>query len=389
VLPFGCPTGFPVPAGPGGPSPIEHVVLIVRENKTYDALLGDLETGDGNPDLVLYGEDVTPNLHALARRFAHHDNFYDDGEDSTQGHLWLTSAFVNDYMERMNLSGGDFDADVMMEAGAPDFGTFFTHLLRHGVPFRNYGEVVGTMGQWNGQRVMEHTDLRFPGLFFNLSVKDEEKADYVAARLVDDEDFPSFVFIGLPNDHTFGTRPGRPTPESMVNDNDYATGLLVDRISRSRFWPSTAIFIVEDDPQQGADHVDYHRSILVVASPWAKRAHVSSVHGSIPSLLRTIELILGLPPMCRYDALATPLWDAFSPVPDFEPYTVLPRTIADAVNPVDAPGAAASMRMDFSGPDRNPGLGAVLWLARKGTPIPRWASAWRPMVEAFDREGER
>ncbi|HEY3358990.1 MAG TPA: bifunctional YncE family protein/alkaline phosphatase family protein [Polyangia bacterium] len=381
VYPYSCagsavvpPTaGGRTPPAAGGRTPIEHIVLVVRENKTYDSLLGDLGVGDGDPSLAMFGEDVTPNIHALARRFAHHDNFYNDGETSVQGHLWLTSSFVNDYMERIWLEdyrGHGFGDQSVQKAGQPDFGTFFTHLIRHGVSFTNFGEVVGSFGEEAGDSVMNHTDLNYPGVFFNTDVPDEEKARYAAEALVDRGPFPQFVYVLLPNDHTHGTSRNSLTPEAMISDNDYATGLLVERLSKSRYWDSTAIFIVEDDPQQGADHVEYHRSICVVASPWAKRGHVSPVHTSFPSLFRTFELILGLPPMNRFDALATPLWDAFGPTADFEPYTALPRTVADTRNPAGAPGQALSDRMDFSGPDRNPDLGAVLWWARRGAPPP-------------------
>ncbi len=371
VYAWECEGSFPVPTSERTETPIEHIVLIVRENKTYDTLLGDLEAGDGDASLVLYGEEITPNIHALARQFANHDNFYDDSETSVQGHLWLTASFVNDYMERIWLEdyrGNGFGNEAPMRQGQPGFGTWFTHLIRHGVDFTNYGEVVGTFGDYQGDSVMSYTDLEFPGVFFDLDVPDVEKAEYVAARLVDDGIFPPFVFVLLPNDHTKGTRPGALTPEAMINDNDTATGLLVDRISHSDFWPSTAIFIVEDDPQVGADHVDYHRSICVIASPWAKHGYTSSVHTSFPSLFRTFELILGIPPMNRYDALATPFWDSFARVPDFSPFVYTDRTVPDSLNSEAAPGAEYSALMDFSGPDRNPDLGAVLWWARRGAP---------------------
>ena len=324
VYPFECDGTFPIPTTTGGKTPIKHIVLLVRENKTYDALFGSLENGDGDPSLTLYGEDITPNISALARRFAHHDNFYDDSESSVQGHLWLTSSFVNDYMERTWIEGyrdalADFGADSPTERGQPDFGTFFTHMMKNDISFLNFGEVVGTFDEYDGVSVLDHTDLSFPGLFFNLSVKDEEKAKYVIDRLVTQEDFPQFVYLLLPNDHTQGSDAGAPTPESMISDNDYATGLVVEAISHSKFWKETAIFIVEDDPQSGADHVDYHRSILVVASPWAKSGHVSHVQASYPSLFRSFELMLGLPPMNRYDAMATPLYDAFTMKPNMAP----------------------------------------------------------------------
>jgi YVTN family beta-propeller protein len=371
LYPFDCPD-FPVPTKAGNKSPIQHIVLIVRENKTYDTLLGDLgdNSADGDPSLVLYGENITPNLHALARQFAHHDNFYNDSETSTQGHLWLTSSFVNDYMERTWLEDyrnhPGFSSDPALSRGEPQFGTFFTHLIAHNVDFTDYGEITGALGPG----VAAHVDVSFPGVYSNLNVKDQDKATYVATQLVDKELMKPFVYVLLPDDHTNGTGPNSLTPEAMINDNDYATGLLVDRISHSKWWDSTAIFLVEDDPQIGADHVEYHRSICVVMSPWVKHGYVSHVNTSFPSLFRTFELILGLPPMNRYDALAPALFDVFTKKPDSSTFTALSRTVPDTNNPPGAAGASYSALMDFRGLDRNPDLGAVLWWERKGAPPP-------------------
>jgi YVTN family beta-propeller protein len=283
LYPFDCPD-FPVPTTLGNKSPIQHIVLIVRENKTYDTLLGDLgdKNANGDPSLALYGEMITPNVHALARQFAHHDNFYDDSETSTQGHLWLTSSFVNDYMERTWLEDyrnhPGFSSDPDLPRGQPHFGTFFTHLIAHHVDFTDYGEITGALGPG----VAAHWDMGFPGVYFNLSVKDEAKATYVAAQIVDKGLMKPFVYVLLPNDHTNGTGPTNLTPAAMISDNDYATGLLVDRISHSKWWDSTAIFLVEDDAQIGADHLEYHRSICVVMSPWVKHGYVSHVNTSFP-----------------------------------------------------------------------------------------------------------
>jgi len=197
-------------------------------------------------------------------------------------------------------------------------------------------------------------------VFFNLAVRDDDKIAYVVDQMILGGDFPPFVFIGLPNDHTNGTDPGSLTPEAMINDNDHALGLLVDELSHSEYWRSSVVFVVEDDPQSCADHVDAHRSSLLVISPWARRGRVSHVHGSFLSVYRTIELILGLPPLGRTDAAATPLYDAFTNVPDETPYMALPRTIPDDVNPSWYPGAARSAAMDFRGPDRCPELFPVL-----------------------------
>jgi YVTN family beta-propeller protein len=370
IYPAGCPDS-PLLAQ-GKTRPIEHVVLIVRENKTYDALLGDLgdPNAQGDPSLAIYGEGITPNVHALARQFAHHDNFYDDSECSTQGHLWLTSSFVNDYMERTWLEDyrnhPGFSSDPALGRGQPHFGTFFSHLLAQGVDFTDFGEITGALGAG----VISHVDMSFPGGFFNLKVKDQDKASYVATQLVDKGKFPPFVYVLLPDDHTGGTSTSELTPEAMISDNDYATGLLVDRISHSKYWASTAIFLVEDDPQIGADHLEYHRSICVVMSPWVKHGYVSHVQASYPSLFRTFELVLGVPPMNRYDATASPIFDVFTSKPDMATFTALARTVPDTNNLPGATGASYSALMDFRGPDRNPDLGAVLWWASKGAPPP-------------------
>jgi hypothetical protein len=215
-----------------------------------------------------------------------------------------------------------------------------------------------------GRSVSRSIDLSFPGIFFNTDVLDVDKARHVARYISEVEELPRFLYLLLPNDHTNGLGASALTPESMIADNDEATGIVVDAISRSRFWSSTAVFITEDDTQIGSDHVDYHRTLLVIASPWARRGHTSSVHTSFPSLFRTFELILGLPPMNRYDAHATPLWDSFQNTPDMTPYTSLPRRVPSMRNPGRAREARAARRMDFRGPDRNPGLGEALWRAR-------------------------
>ncbi len=365
VFPFACDAPFPVPATQNGETPIEHIVLIVKENKTYDSVLGDLDAGDGDPSLAMWGEKYTPNLHALAKRFAHHDNFYDDSETSVQGHLWLTSSFVDDYMERTwfedyrNHPG--WGEDAVHPYGRPSFFTFFTHLIRHNVDFSMFGEIVGALDSVPEGDVADHVDGGFPGSFFNTGISDVTKAQYVADVLVNQGKFPHFVYVLLPNDHTNGLSGGALTPESMINDNDVGMGVLVDAITHSKYFATTAIFIVEDDPQMGADHVDYHRSFCVVVSPYAKPGYVSHVHTSYPSMFKTFEMILHLPPLNRYDALATPMWDAFQQTPTgLTPFEHVERTIPDTMNGGKTLGAQISAHMDFSGPDKNPDLGDLL-----------------------------
>lgn len=383
-MPFGdCVGTFPVPRAPGDATPIEHVILLVRENKTYDSLLGDLDLPDADrdPSLSQWPEYVTPNIHALATQFANHDNFYDNSESSVQGHLWLTSSFVSEYMERAWIEDyhgvSTFADDSATEVGRPVFGTFFTHLIHQGVDMRNYGEIVGALDSVDGVSVMSKTDLDYPGTFFNTSVPDEEKAAYAAEQLFERGDFPPFVYLLLPNDHGGGPYPD----EVMMADNDYGTGLFIDALARSPYWSNTVVFIVEDDPQSAVDHVDAHRSILLVVSPWARRGHTSHVLSSYPSVFRTIEQILGVPPMNRYDALATPLYDAFTSTPDSTPFTVVPRNFDNAGNPtgprppparrVVEPesarrAAAARECLDLSGPDRNPFLLDIQYAERFG-----------------------
>lgn len=348
----------------GDPTPIQHIVLVVKENKSFDCVFGDFPgaEADPDPDYLMWGSHYTPNQHALATQFTLGDNFYTDSEVSVQGHLWLTGAFVTEYMERTwieNYRNGDFGADADLDQGQPDVGTLFMQLIRSGVNFTNYGEVTGAMGSVGGTTVLSHTDLSFPGTFFNLDVKDETKATYVAGKLTGGT-FPPFVYLGLPNDHTKGTSPGDLTPAAMINDNDYGLGLLINQVSHSSYWASTVFFVVEDDPQSCSDHIDPHRSFLLVVSPWARHGYVTHENGSFLSVYRTIERILGVPPLGRTDAMATPLWDAFTNVPDYTPYDALARTIPDETSKAWYPGAQRSQGLDFRGPDRAPELYPIL-----------------------------
>lgn len=362
------PAVFPVPAERGGPTPINHVLLLVRENKTYDAELGDLETGAGDPDLVLFGEWETPNLHALARQFTNLDNFYTNGEVSIQGHYWLTAGMVNDYTERVVLEegGGRSYANFgVMPVGFPQGSFLWGHLESLGIDFVNWGEIMGVMA--DGDIGM---DQDFPGITFNMNYLDVDKARYVASRILDEGFLPTFAFLLLPNNHTFGAQPGKPTPASMVADNDEATGIVVEAVSQSPFWNSTVIFIVEDDPQQGGDHIDAHRSICLVVSPWAKRGHTSHVHHDLGSLWATIGTIIDMAPLSLYDATAAPMYDAFSATRDSAPYTHIERNVPQAVNAPDAVGAKKSAAMDFSRPDQEVGLARLLWKIVKGSEPP-------------------
>lgn len=368
----GEPRVFPVPEELYGPTPIEHVILLVRENKTYDSELGDLDMpdADGDPTLAIFDEWITPNLHALARQFTNHDNYFTNGEVSLQGHHWLTSVMNNDFYEKTvpGSSGGSERSFAgysgAEEIGWPEGGFIWGYLVDMGVDFVNYGEGDGAMAHG-----LVGLDMDFPGIIYNLADLDVYKASYVISR-IEEGYMPSFTFLLLPNNHTEGSSPGKPTPQSMIADNDQATGMIVDAVSHSPFWERTVIFIVEDDALQGGDHVESHRSICLVVSPWAKRGHTGHVHADIPSVWATIWRILGVPPMGIYDANAAIMFDAFTATPDLTPYTYLDRNVPEQFNMPDAYGAFDSMQMDFSRPDQAKGLPRLLWRLMTGTEPP-------------------
>lgn len=411
IYPFTCDLpNFPIPSQPGQVSPIEHVILVVKENKTFDCVFGDLADLDVERDesLVEWGDFYTPNMHALAREFGLSDNFYSEGEVSDTGHIWLAGGHVTEYVERTWIEsyspGEDFTGYQLYEASGP--GDYFVHMLDNDVDFKVYGEVVGTLSQSKQGKgsVFEHMDGGYPGgPVINYDVKDEDKARYIANQ-IENGQLAAFSYVLFPNDHTVGTSPGKPTPESMVADNDYALGILVDAVSHSQFWANTAIFVVQDDPQGCTDHVDVHRTFVQVISPWARRHHVSHVNVSFASVFATINRILAIPAIGREDATAAPLWDFFTAIPDMAPYTAIPRNVPETFNDAGSPGSALSAQMDFSGPDRNPELEILLlgyraWQRGELTRAefdamladPRGRvgeQRWRDLVEESDEERE-
>jgi len=359
---------FPVPFEFGKRSSfIRHVVFIMRENKTYDSYLGDLGPEyDGDPNLVLFGEEITPNLHKLTRTFSNMTNFYNESDQSVQGHVWVSIGFVNDFTEKnwIAMWGRSGEAQLIIPglepASYPKSGDFFNHLKNHGISVKNYGEyTLAGLEITTGTRF---TNWKFPS---NLGVDDRVKIREFL-RDLENGDMAEFVYMTLPNDHTYGLLPSAPTPEYMVADNDEATGRVVEAISKSPFWKSTVIFIFEDDPQGTPDHIDAHRSIMVVISPWVKRNYISRVRGSFPSLLKTASLILGVPPLNRAIALASTFHDLFTPIPDFTPYTAIPSKVPLQFNPAEGPLAEASKKLDFTTVDQAPELGKILWKYRKG-----------------------
>ena len=362
---------YPVPSvmAEGDERPIEHVVLILKENKTYDAVLGDLGSGNGDPALAVFGEPYTPNAHALARRFANLDNYYADSEHSTQGHNWATQADANDLFEKtdytQNLLIG-YDPSIIAHET-----TVFDHFYDHDVSFRVYGQFVG-IAKDMFDKYEPFVNQKVP--FFNQSIRDVLKAKEFIREL-ELGIFPSFVFLALPNDHTYGTKVGKPTPEVMVADNDHALGLAVEAISKSPYWEKTVIFVFQDDAQgYGGDHVHPQRSICLVIGPWVKPGHTSSVHYSMPSVFRTIEMLFGLPPMNLNTAQAAAMYDVFQPgdgtaTLDTSPYEAIEPDVPYAVNDERAFMAAESEAIGFEQVDDAPGLGYILWHHMKGPDV--------------------
>ena len=385
----GVPAGNPVPTRPGEPTPIRHVIYIVKENRTYDQVFGDLKEANGDPSLLLFGEQVSPNHRKLAREFVLLDNFYVNSDVSADGHNWSTAAIAPDYVQKMwpNSYGArrrHSDYEGQEPANSPPAGYIWTNAVAAGLSIRNYGYFVNNRprGELTGVQV---AGVRDPVLApvtnrdyraFDLSYPDVERAKVFLRDLAQFEatgTMPQFIMMRLGNDHTSGTAPGRVAPLAAFADNDYAFGMIVEAVSKSRFWPSTAIFVLEDDAQNGADHVDSHRSPAFVISPYVKRRSVDSTMYNTASVLRTMELILGLRPMTHFDAAARPMYRLFQTAPDTRPYAAeKPRIALDERNPAASPTAARSMRLDFQDADRidDDELNAILWAAIKGAGVP-------------------
>lgn len=378
--------GNPVPMKVGDPSPIKYVFYVIKENRTYDQVLGDMPEGNGDTSLVLFGEKITPNQHALARDFVLLDNFYVDGEVSADGHNWSLGAYATDYLEKTwptnyGSRGGDYSAEGNKEI-ANNKVFLWDQCKAKGISYRTYGEFVGN-GKANLKVLENHFCPYYTG--WNESVMDtirfhqwrQEFDSLLAANAV-----PRLNTVRMINDHTEGLRPGRPTPFAHVADNDLAVGMLVEYLSRSPIWKETAIFIVEDDAQNGPDHVDAHRTTAYVAGGFVKRGFVDHTMYSTSSMLRTIELILGLQPMSQYDAAATPMWRSFTSTPNLMPFKARPANVdLDARNPNNRSALALkSLSFDFSKEDAAPDLefSEVIWKAVKGEhsvmPAPRRAA---------------
>jgi hypothetical protein len=401
----------------------KHVVYIIKENRTYDQVLGDLPQGNGDPSLCIFGERVTPNQHKISRDFVLLDNTYCSGIQSSDGHQWTGSAFTTDYMER-SFAGyprsypdgmGDNEVDALAYSPA---GFIWDNVIAHGKTLRDYGEFAITEARWKDRSksgppkfldfyrdfITQAGEIEIysrpaieslrPYLVTNtvgwaMNIPDQFRAARFLADLKEFEkkgDFPNLTIMCLPNNHTSGTKPNFPTPAAQVADNDLALGHIVEAISHSRFWPETCIFVIEDDPQAGWDHVSGYRTTSFVVSPYTRRGATVSTQYNHTSLIRTMELILGLPPMNLFDATATPMFDCFSMEPNFAGFKALPNNVPlDQMNPdpkkISDPllrkNAYASNRLPLEEMDRCPEdlLNRILWHAMKGpaAPYPIWA----------------
>jgi YVTN family beta-propeller protein len=379
----------PIPDHPSAPSPIKHVIYIVKENRTYDQVLGDMKEGNGDASLILFGEQVTPNQHKIAREFVLLDNFYVNSDVSADGHNWSTAAIAPDYVQKLwpNSYAGRrklYDYEGQEPTAIPPAGYLWSNAAAAGLGIRNYGYFVsnlkspapdGTQVESVRDPILRKvTNMRYRG--FDLDYPDVERAKVFLHDLAEFEskaEMPRLIFMRLGNDHTSGTTPGKIAPLSSVADNDYALGMIVEGVSHSRFWPTIAIFVLEDDAQNGPDHVDSHRSPAFVISPYVRRHTVDSTMYNTTSMLRTIELVLGLNPMTHFDAGARPMHAAFQAASDLASYSVeKPRTALDQRNPEASVTAARSLKLDFSEEDRadEDELNNVLWLAVRGVSTP-------------------
>jgi DNA-binding beta-propeller fold protein YncE len=383
-----APEGSPIPARVGPASPIKHVIYVIKENRTYDQVFGDLKEGNGDPNLCIFPEKVTPNHHNLARAFVLLDNFYCDGEVSANGHEWSMGAYASDFVEKAwPLS---YRGDVGTKIGYPAEGTYAVATPGGGyiwdrcaaakLSYRSYGEYIengkkpGDPGKARVPGLEGHFDPRFRG--FDLDYPDQKRADRFLEELAQfekDDNLPRLIVLRLPNDHTAGTKAGSWTPTAMVADNDLALGRVVEAVSKSKFWKETALFVVEDDAQNGSDHVDAHRTVALVISAYCRRGHVDSSLYSTSSMLRTMELILGLPPMSQFDAAARPMYGSFQAKADDRPYHhVVPDVDMQEKNKRTAWGADLSAGFDLTREDAADDLllNEVVWRSVRGPDNP-------------------
>jgi phospholipase C len=373
------------------PPQIQHVLYIEKENRTYDQVLGDMKEGNGDDSLVLFGENVTPNLHKIAREFVLLDNFYVNADVSADGNNWSTAAIAPDWVQKLWPTEYAnrhrlYDFEEQDIAALPPAGYLWSNAAMKGLSVRNYGFMVENKREAapvGGDQIDKINDpaLAKAGVTnrafrsFDLNYTDVDRAKTFLADLAEYEktgNMPRLMVMRLPNDHTNGVSAGKLSPLAMAADNDQGVGMIVEGISKSKFWASTAIFILEDDAQNGPDHVDSHRSPAYVISPYIKRHQVDGHMYNTTSMLRTIELILGLRPMTHFDAAAPPMTAAFQATTDLAPYILeKPRTPLDAHNPPRAAGLADNMKFDREDENDDDELNDLLWRAiRKDAPPP-------------------
>jgi phospholipase C len=407
----------------GEPSVFQHVIYIIKENRTYDQVFGDITSGNGDASLCSFGEQVTPNEHQLVKQFVLLDNTYCSGILSADGHQWSDTAMATDYLER-EFAGfprsypaggfGDGGKDVLAYSPA---GFIWDNALAHGKTIRDFGEFTTTTKRW--KQPSASTNLTFLDCYrdfvsgsnaiaysceadietlrpfmvtntasWDLNVPDVFRAARFIEQLKKSEEsgeLPNLTILWLPNDHTSGTKANSPTPRAQVADNDLALGQIVEAVSHSKFWTNTCIFAIEDDPQDGWDHVSGYRTTAYVISPFTKRGAVIGTQYNTTSLLRTMELILGLPPMNQMDATATPMFDCFTNTPDFTAFAAMTNNVPlDELNPATKKIKDAQLRRDVIASNKLPlqkpdqcdedVLNRILWRATMGAkPYPAWA----------------
>jgi hypothetical protein len=385
--------------------PFEHVIYVIKENRTYDQVLGDDKHGDGDSSLVFFGTGVSPNHHAIADRFGLFDRFFVNAEVSADGHNWSTAAYASDYLDKTVQSNysarrGPYDYEGSNRGVVPDddvnepsSGYLWNLAEKKGLTLRNYGEFVvpsSTARRAAAEKdddddqlppgyradkpfLYSNTNPLYPG--FDLAIKDQHRADLWTGEFRDyvrTGKMPALEIVRLPNDHTSGAQAGRPTPRAAFADNDLALGRIVDALSHSPYWKNTVMFVLEDDAQNGPDHVDAHRSPLLVISAYS---HAGTVHrfANTTDVLRTIEEILGLESLSQFDYFGRPLRDVWTSSPDLTPYTALvPRQSLDELNPAGTRGAAESAHLNLKVEDAidDNVFNRILWRAIKGDSIP-------------------
>lgn len=367
-------TGNPIPRKVGEKSPIKHVFYIIKENRSYDQVLGDMTEGNGDTSLCIFGKKVTPNEHAIARQFVLLDNFYVDAEVSADGHNWSTAAYATDFIEKTwptsyGGRGGNYDSEGTRHAGDPRDGYIWNYCKRAGVSYRTYGEFADDYKP--NIKVLEgHYCVKSPS--FDLSIQDQTREaiwEHDFDSLVKINKVPQFNTVRICNDHTSGQHKGAYSPIAAVADNDLAVGKFIEHLSHSPIWKESVVFILEDDAQNGPDHIDAHRSPVFVVGPYVKRHAVVHEMYSTSGVLRTIELILGLPPMSQYDAAAKPMYECFMNTPDLSPYEVKPAEVdIDQRNVADNESSRRSQFFDLAKEDKVPDLelNEVIWKYVKG-----------------------